>query len=97
MKKKSLLYSLLLLGSVSFTGCTDMLEKEPLDTFTDNPLFWNNPSSVEGYANAFYNQFTGYGTSGSGDFYFPSLTDDQVGAGFVNWKYINVPAANSNW
>ncbi len=97
MKKKSLLYSLLLLGSVSFTGCTDMLEKEPLDTFTDNPLFWNNPSSVEGYANTFYNQFTGYGTSGSGDFYFPSLTDDQVGAGFVNWKYINVPAANSNW
>lgn len=97
MKKKSLLYSLLLLGSVSFTGCTDMLEKEPLDTFTDNPLFWNNPSSVEGYANAFYNQFKGYGTSGTGDFYFPSLTDDQVGAGFVNWKYINVPASNSNW
>lgn len=97
MKKKSLLYSLLLLGSVSFTSCTDMLEKEPLDTFTDNPLFWNNPSSVESYANTFYNQFTGYGTSGSGDFYFPSLTDDQVGAGFVNWKYINVPAANSNW
>jgi len=97
MKKKSLLYSLLLLGSVSFTGCTDMLEKEPLDTFTDNPLFWNNPSSVEGYANAFYNQFKGYGTSGTGDFYFPDLTDDQVGAGFVNWKYINVPASNSNW
>lgn len=74
MKKKTLLYSLLLLGSVSFTGCTDMLDKEPLDKFTNNPLFWNNPSSVEGYAASFYNLFTGYGNSGGyGDYYFRGL------------------------
>lgn len=98
MKKKTLLYSALLLGSLTWSSCTDMLDKEPLDKFTDSPLFWNNPSSVEGYAATFYNLFTGYGNSGGyGDFYFQSLTDDQIGAGFDNWKYINVPASDGNW
>lgn len=98
MKKKTFLYSALLLGSLTWSSCTDMLDKEPLDKFTDSPLFWNNPSSVEGYAATFYNLFTGYGNGGgSGDFYFTSLSDDQVGAGFKNWKYINVPASDSNW
>ena len=64
MKKKTFLYSALLLGSLSLSSCTDMLDKEPLDKFTDSPLFWNNPSSVEGYAATFYNLFTGYGNSG---------------------------------
>lgn len=98
MKKRALLYSFLLLGATAFTSCTDMLDKGPLDEFTDSPEFWNNSGMVEGYANAFYNQFTGYGNAGgSGDFYFPSLTDDQVGAGFVSWKFVNVPAASSDW
>ena len=98
MKKKTFLYSALLLGSLSLSSCTDMLDKEPLDKFTDSPLLWNNPSSVEGYAATFYNLFTGYGNGGgSGDFYFTSLSDDQIGAGFKNWKYINVPASDSNW
>ena len=98
MKKKTLLYSALLLGSLTWSSCTDMLDKEPLDKFTDSPLFWNNPSSVEGYAATFYNLFTGYGNSGgTGDFFFKSLTDDQVGSGFDNWKYINVPASDGNW
>lgn len=97
-EKENILYSALLLGSLSLSSCTDMLDKEPLDKFTDSPLFWNNPSSVEGYAATFYNLFTGYGNSGgSGDFYFTSLSDDQIGAGFKNWKYINVPASDSNW
>lgn len=98
MKKSSFIYSIMLLGTLSFSSCTDMLDKEPLDKFTDSPLFWNNPSSVEGYAGTFYNLFTGYGNGGgSGDFYFRFLSDDQVGSGFENWKFTNVPASSSDW
>ncbi len=75
-----------------------MLNKEPLTSFSNNSLFWNNSSSVEGYAGTFYNQFTGYGNSGgSGEFYFNYLSDDQLPATFQNWTYINVPASNSSW
>ena len=34
---------------------------------------------------------------GSGLFYFQSLSDDQAGAGFKNWKYVNVPSEDANW
>lgn len=74
MKKYILLYNALLLGAISLTSCTDMLNKEPLAKFSDSSTFWNNPSSVEGYANTFYNLFKGYGNgNASGDFYFTSL------------------------
>ena len=95
--KKRTLYSLLMIGMLSFSSCNDFLDKEPLDTLTDNPDFWTNEASVDAYANAFYNQFVGYGQSGNGDFYFPTLNDNQAGSGFVNWKYTNSPANNSNW
>ena len=95
--KKRTLYSLLMIGMLSFSSCNDFLDKEPLDTLTDNPDFWTNEASVDAYANAFYNQFVGYGQSGNGDFYFPTLNDNQAGSGFVNWKYTNSPASNSNW
>ena len=47
MKKRTFIYSMMLLGTLSFSSCTDMLDKEPLDKFTDGPLFWNNPASVD--------------------------------------------------
>ena len=98
MKKRTFIYSMMLLGTLSFSSCTDMLDKEPLDKFTDGPLFWNNPASVEGYAGTFYNLFKGYGNGGgSGDFYFKFLSDDQVGSGFENWKFSNVPASSGDW
>ncbi len=97
MKKISLIFGTLFLGAFSFSSCTDMLEKEPLDEFTNNSDFWSNEVTVESYANAFFEQFTGYGTTGFGDFYFPGLTDDQVSSSFTNWDYINIPASNSSW
>ncbi len=98
MKKKIFIYSMALLGVFTATSCQDgRLDKEPLDSFANNSLFWNNPSSVEGYAAAFYNLFTGYGNGGYGDFYFKFLSDDQVGAAFETWKFINVPAESSDW
>ena len=97
MKKNIYLFGIMLLGGAMLSSCNDMLDKEPLDSFTNSPTFWNNPSSVEGYAATFYNLFVGYGNPGNGDFYFESLSDDQAGAGFKNWKYTNAPADNSNW
>lgn len=97
MKKNIYLFGIMLLGGAMLSSCNDMLDKEPLDSFTNSPTFWNNPSSVEGYAATFYNLFVGYGNPGNGDFYFESLTDDQAGASFKNWKYTNAPADNSNW
>lgn len=98
MKKISLLYGVLLMGAFSFTSCTDMLEKEPLDEFTNNADFWSNEATVESYANAFFNDFLGYGRgTGYGDFYFPGLTDDQVNYTFANWTYINVPSSSDEW
>lgn len=97
MKKNIYLLGVMMLGGVMFSSCNDMLDKEPLDSFTNSPTFWNNPSSVEGYAAEFYNLFTGYGNGGNGLFYFQSLSDDQAGAGFKNWKYVNVPSEDNNW
>ncbi len=37
MKKRTFIYSMMLLGTLSFSSCTDMLDKEPLDKFTDGP------------------------------------------------------------
>lgn len=97
--KKRTLYSLLMIGALSFSSCTDFLEKEPLDVLTDNADFWTNEASVETYANAFYNQFSGYGNYGgtTGEMYYPHLHDNQAGSGFTNWNYTNAPASNSNW
>ena len=64
MKKNIYLLGVMMLGGAMFSSCNDMLEKDPLDSFTNSPTFWNNPSSVEGYGAEFYNLFTGYGNNG---------------------------------
>jgi hypothetical protein len=78
-------------------GCDSVLDKGPLDSFT-NDNFWTNASNVEGYANTFYNQFTGYGNgSGTGLFYFKTLSDDQAGNSFSDWDHKNNLVTNSTW
>ena len=95
MKKVNIIYivSLVLL----LTACNDFLDKGPLDTFT-NDNFWTSENNVNGYANTFYQDFTGYGNAGgSGLFYFRTLSDDQAGNSFADWTYQNVPASSSTW
>ena len=92
MKNKAIICGLMAVAS-AITGCTDMLEKEPLDSTADNPLFWNNEANMENYANTFYDNFPGY----NGKFYTNALTDDQITTGFSNWKYVNIPAESSEW
>lgn len=78
-------------------ACSDFLDKGPLDTFT-NDNFWTSEGNVAGYANTFYQTFTGYGNAGgSGLFYFRALSDDQAGGSYANWTNVNVPASSANW
>lgn len=79
-----------------FASCDKVLDKEPLDSFT-NKNFWTSESNVEMYANYFYAEWTGYGNGGgSGDYYFPTLNDNQVGASFSTFTQ-SVPGNSGTW
>lgn len=80
------------------TGCNDMLDKNPRDTFTNNRLFWSNTNAVESYTNKFYDNYVGYSQgNGTGWFYFKSLGDDQGNSAFDNWTFTTVPSTSSYW
>ncbi|WP_291529998.1 RagB/SusD family nutrient uptake outer membrane protein [Bacteroides sp. UBA939] len=89
MKKINIVCLLLLLV---FTGCDSILDKGPLDTFS-NSNFWTGEGNVSGYANSFYDSFSGY----NDDFYFRTLSDDQTANSFVNWASTAIPASSGNW
>lgn len=94
--KKLFIFSTVALAAL--TSCNDLLDKSPLDTFTNTPAYWSNASNVENQCNTFYNQYTGYGNGGGGGwFYFKTLSDDQVSYQDNNWTNLNVPSASSNW
>lgn len=98
MRNKILLYGMMLVGAVSISSCNDTLDKEPLDGFQNSPEFWNNEQTVEGYSNKYYESFTGYGNGGGqGLFYFKTLSDDQAGNAFSDWKFVNIPSKSSDW
>ncbi len=95
--KKSVLY-LLTVGALVLTGCNDLLDKEPRDKFINTPAFWSNQNQVENYCNSFYGSYSGYGQSGTyGEFYFTSLSDDQVNPNFDNWDFVTVPGTATAW
>lgn len=94
MKKINIL---LLTSLMALSSCDSILDKDPKDAFTNNS-FWVNENTVLSYANAFYEEFTGYGNGGgAGLFYYKTLSDDQAGREFADWPYLNVPATDSNW
>ena len=83
---------------MTLVSCNDLLDKEPLDQQTNNPAYWNIESNVQSQVNKFYEDFIGYGTGSDGNFYFNTLTDDQVHSqSFQNWKFVNVPASSGEW
>ena len=84
MKKINYIISLGLLLLGTLTGCDKMLDKEPLDKFT-NVNFWTSAANAESYANSFYNNFAGYGGKESGLFYYKTLSDNQAGNSFSDW------------
>lgn len=97
MKNIKYIVGLGLLTLGSLTACDDVLDKEPLDQFTDNN-FWKTEGNVENYANSFYADFVGYGNAGgTGLFYFKTLSDDQVGNSFADWEQKTRLTTNSTW
>ena len=94
MKNIRIILIVVLLG-VSFASCDKILDKPPLDIFAQENFF-TSEANVRGYGWGFYNDFTGYGTSGSGDFYFPTLNDNQVGTSFTRFTQ-SVPGTDTYW
>lgn len=97
---------LLLLVVFGSTACKKFVDVTNPDTLYD-PSFWKNENSVRSYSWEFYNMFNGYGNGSStnGDFYFPTLTDDQDAGTFTQfpqttatangeWSFTNVRKAN---
>lgn len=95
--KKIFIYGAAVLATV-LASCNDLLDKSPLDTFTNTPAYWSNTDNLDNQCNTFYNNYVGYGNSSSGGwFYFKTLTDDQVDADSHDWTYTNTVASSSNW
>lgn len=99
--KKLYILSALALAGVALTGCDDFLDdnRYPLSQQVVNASFWNNSVNVQNQVNYFYEDYLGYGNAtGSGAFYFTTLSDDQCGrTSMTNWNNQNVPTASSNW
>lgn len=97
MKKINYIVGLGLLSMITLVSCDSILDKGPLDRFT-NDNYWTNESNVEGYANTFYNNFVGYGNSGGfGLFYFKTLSDDQAGQSYADWGQKSNLTSNGTW
>ena len=97
MKKYILSIGFGILSMIVFVGCDSILDKGPLDRFS-NDNFWTSAANVEGYANTFYNEFTGYGNAGgTGLFYFMTLSDDQAGGSFADWSQKSNLTTNNTW
>ena len=97
MKNIKYIVGLGLLTLGSLTACDDVLDKAPLDEFTDEN-FWKTEGNVENYANSFYDDFVGYGDGGgSGLFYFKTLSDDQIGNAFTDWEQKTRLTTNGTW
>ena len=80
------------------TSCDDLLDKEPLDAFSDSPTYWKNPENLQNQCNTFFNCYNGYGNGGgSGWFYYQFRSDDQVNSENLQWANTNVVASSSNW
>lgn len=100
--KKSIILTAVSFACMTFASCDHFLNENryPLDEQTDNAKYWNNESNVSKQCDNLYVNYTGYGDSGSGLFYFQTLNDNQgsgVGAVFTNWANTNIPSSSSLW
>lgn len=82
------------------TGCNNFLDdyRFPETKIVNSPQYWDNPDNCDLQVNRMYQYFYGYGKSNSlGNFYFNTLTDDQCGSGFTDWKFTNVPSSSGTY
>lgn len=98
--KKSIIIGVLFVGAVAMTSCNDFLDdnRYPLTQETNSPDYWNNADNVKLQVDQMLQYFTGYSSGSSyGEFYFNTLTDDQCGSSFVDWKFTSVPSSSASY
>lgn len=90
-------YILTLITAAFMTaGCSDFLDKQPIDQFSDGN-FWTSENNVSAFAFGLYDQFDGYGNgNATRGFYFKQFNDDMVSQAFSDFDK-NAPASSSNW
>ena len=98
--KKYIIFLAAAILSFSISSCNkfseEILNGDPLTSFTKSNYF-TSESNVELFANYFYAEWTGYGTGGSCNYYFPTLNDNQSVIGYTEWSYTSIPASNGTW
>lgn len=79
------------------TACKKYVDVTNPDSLTD-PGFWKNENNVRAYSWELYDAFPGFGNGSSlnGDFYFPTLTDDQTPPGFTQFP-LTTAVSNADW
>lgn len=91
-------YLLFILAVIAIgPSCKKYVDVTNPDTLID-PNYWKNENSVRSYNWEFYNMFVGYGNGSAtnGDFYFPTLTDDQAASAFTQFP-LTTASSNSDW
>jgi hypothetical protein len=97
MKLSKTHWALVLVALCLGSACKKYVDVNNPDSEVD-PDFWKSENSVRSYNWEFYNLFPGFGNGSSlnGDFYFPTLTDDQASPTLVNYQ-VSAPASNGDW
>lgn len=98
--KKIFSTALLAFVGIALTGCDDFLDdnRYPETQIVNNPLYWSNPDNCQMQVNRMKQYFYGYGSgTGYGNFYFNTLSDDQCGNSFTDWKFTNVPNSSGTY
>ncbi len=96
--KRSIIMGALVLGGLAFTSCDSFLDdnRYPLDQQTDSKAYWDNEANVKLQCDQMLQYFTGYASgSNYGEFYFNTLSDDQCGSNFVDWKATSIPVSST--
>ena len=93
--------SLLVMGmTLTLFGCSEFLDVEPKDIFTDDN-YWTSESNVKTYSWSYYNTFNGYGdgTGTTSEFYFhePLNFDDNLSHRTFTTFNTQATTTNRDW
>lgn len=96
--KKAIIYGILALAAAGFTACDDILDQEPLDSFTDEAV-WGDLNLAEIYLNAQYANLMAETSKGVR---FASYTDEvyqkhKYGSENYTQGYLSPDQSNIGW
>lgn len=97
MKLSHTHWALVIVALCMGTACKKYVDVNNPDSEVD-PSYWKSENSVRSYNWEFYNLFPGFGNGSSlnGDFYFPTLNDDEASPTLYNFP-ATPAASNGDW